>query len=501
MRASGDATPPSPCIDPHMRRTAGYALIVLALACGTAGSSKKSPEATAGGEPDPAPPAAAQSGPIETRDQLAAKALARLPDIQRGVAHLRGLAFAHPVVGQQQSTADFRKFVQAEIARELPPAKSKALSAALFHLGLLRQPIDLARVTEDAVVSQAGAYYDPERKKFFLVMVPRQELMLDTISSHELVHALQDQQIGLQHYYKGHDGDGPPTINEDEINARRFVIEGDATLVMMAYAAYAMTKQNLLEPRFLPALRPQIDRLARLSVDELKAMSRDQAKTYANMGDEIQAAIDAMDQIPPIILVPLLESYTKGAMPVLEAFAQGGWDAVAELYRHPPTSTEQVLHPATKLVPKRDHPVALDIPAPAGWDLLYSEVLGELGWRVYFMHWGPSQAKAATEGWDGDRYAVYEKNGQRLGLIATTWDSPADAREFADAYAASLVVRFAGAQPADSSAGMTAFRRPDGTWIVIKVAGSDVHIVDGAEDKASLRLLSRVKKTRVPGDQ
>ena len=80
------------------------------------------------------------------------------------------------------------------------------------------------------MITQAGGYYDPNQGKFFLVMVPNSDLILDTISSHELMHALQDQHFGLNRYYYGHDGEGPSKFNDDEVSARRFIVEGEATL-------------------------------------------------------------------------------------------------------------------------------------------------------------------------------------------------------------------------------------------------------------------------------
>ena len=61
-----------------------------------------------------------------------------------------------------------------------------------------------------------------------------------------------------------------------------------------------------------------------------------------------------MDSLPPAVLVPLVTSYMKGALVSSVAYKQGGWKAVDELYKHPPESTEQTLHPETKLFPTRD---------------------------------------------------------------------------------------------------------------------------------------------------
>jgi hypothetical protein len=485
----------------------GGAVAMLA-ACGSSKSEKKNEEPAApaaaevqpADEPAAAEPPKAKDGP--SREQLAAKALERVPDIQNGVAELRALKFKSAVPAEYQNEAEFRAFVEKEIQRELPPDKAKSMSRALHHIGLLKDALDLPKVLEDAMVSQAGAYYDPAQKKFFLVMVPQSDLILDTISSHELTHALQDQHFDLNRYYYGHDGDGPPKFNEDELNARRFIVEGEATFVMVAYGGYAMAKVNMLEDKFIKQLRPQLEMFAKMDIEQLRTMTQQQASAFEDMGDDFKKSLEAMDKIPLYILVPLLESYMKGVMPVYEAYLDGGWKSVSKLYTDPPNSTEQVLHPATKLVPKRDYPIAVTLPELEGATEVQSEVLGELGWRVYFMLWEPKDVdvNAAAAGWDGDRYTVYEKDGKLVGLIATTWDDQKEADEFADAYMKSLAVRFPEGK-ASASKGWDAVSRTDGTSVFLRKNGKDVFIVDGDTDGALLDLVSKAKKKRHKKDR
>src|SRR5690606_7026276 len=126
----------------------------------------------------------------EQKKQRAEKALARVDAIQPRLAKLRGLAFDHPVPTAYQTTDDFRAFLKRELAKELPPEKSQNLSAAFLHIGLLEKPVDLATAYEQTMATQAAAYYDPAAKKFFMVMVPDSDSVLDVISAHELVHGL-----------------------------------------------------------------------------------------------------------------------------------------------------------------------------------------------------------------------------------------------------------------------------------------------------------------------
>jgi hypothetical protein len=421
----------------------------------------------------------------EARRNRAKAALGRVATIEPEVAKLRALAFTHEVPTKYQTVTEFRTFVRGEIAKELPGERSRDMSAALAHLGLLVKPIDIAAVEEQAMTTQAGAYYDPAAKAFFLVMVPEAKLMLDTISAHELTHALQDQHFDLTKYLPS---DG--TLDDDAATARRFVAEGDATLVMTLFMAHAFAGDTP-SSALVGQLRRRITRFAALEVDALKAQSKAQSALFGAMDSDIQKSIDAMDDIPPIVLVPLLDAYMKGALVALTAYEHGGWPSVDELYRTPPVSTEQVLHPATKLFPVREPPRRVTL-ARTTDPKLADNVLGELQWQIYFQLWKSPRAAEAAEGWGGDRYVVTRrKDGRLIGRIATIWDTAADAQQFADAYLASLAARFPGADTSRPAAGIA---RPDGGRVFVRTIGSRVFIVDGADDAGALDAVVRTTR-------
>ncbi|HET9988344.1 MAG TPA: hypothetical protein VFQ65_07485, partial [Kofleriaceae bacterium] len=213
------------------------ALVAIGCAC----KGHQPPPPTKGGmaaAADPwGVPAATGNVAAETpaaRKQRAEQALARVAQIMPKLAKLRGLAFDREVPREYQTAAEFRAFVRGEIARDLPAQQAADTSAALFHIGLMNRPGNLAALEEQALTSEAGAYYDPRKKKFFLVMVPPTDLMLDTMSAHELTHALQDQHFDLDAFMPP--GPASDTLDADHQIARRFVAEGDATFTMFLYA-------------------------------------------------------------------------------------------------------------------------------------------------------------------------------------------------------------------------------------------------------------------------
>jgi hypothetical protein len=407
--------------------------------------------------------------------------LARIATIKSGLAALRDLPFKDDVPAEFQSTKDFRSFVAAEIKSDPTASQSAATAKAMFHIGLLTQLVDLDQTIEDALVSQAAAYYDPKQKKFFIVMVPTEDIGLDTIAAHELTHALQDQYFGLTAYLEP-----KVPLDNDQATARKFIVEGEATLTMFAYAGEAMAGgalggKHMLDPALRPMLKPGLQTAANMSIDDFKAMTKAQAAGAHGMTDDIKKAIDAMDTIPPLILVPMMDSYMKGMMAVFAAYEAGGWKEVGNLYAHPPDSTEQVLHPDTKLYPKRDVPKKVTLPALPGYTEVFGNTLGELEWRIYFSLWKKDVALDAAAGWDGDHFSVVtDKDGALVGLIATTWDSKAEAKEFATDYQATIAVRF----PAKERT----------VWV--KTVGANVFIVDGGTDPKLIDKLAKGAKVK-----
>ncbi|MEO8549252.1 MAG: hypothetical protein ABI678_04745 [Kofleriaceae bacterium] len=390
--------------------------------------------------------------------------LVRVVEMQAGLADARHLALEHPIPAEFQRTSEFRQFVRRNVNGD----KAKHRAVALTELGLLPAATDLGRAIEDAQVSQAAAYYDPSAKKFFIVMVPKSEQLLDQLAAHELTHGLQDQHFDLKAYL------GQPGLDSDASAARRFVVEGDAMFTSIVYLVFEQTHLHTLSDKQLEALHAYLDKLASADITSMAATLKQQAKVNETMDPEIQRAFDAMDKIPPTILVPLLEAYMQGAVVALAGYRYGGWTAVDALYHDPPTSTEQVLHP-DRLFGTRDLPHHVTLPTLDGYEVVDSDVLGELQWSVYFSLWKHGANAHPEHDWGGDRYSVLrDKGGKLLTLIATTWDTREAAMAFYDAYLSTLKTRFPDGEPGKSGTA----DRLSAIWV--RRSANRVFIVDGA---------------------
>jgi hypothetical protein len=123
-------------------------------------------------------------------------------------------------------------------------------------------------------------------------------------------------------------------------------------------------------------------------------------------------------------------------------------------YADPPQSTEQILHPEKYL--SRDEPQILALPPLSdtlgtGWHLVEAETLGEFQTNLYLAQQvDQATADLASQGWDGDQYALYVKDDATLLAFATVWDTLADREEFVSATTQYADARFA--QPPSRSA-------------------------------------------------
>jgi hypothetical protein len=367
------------------------------------------------------------------------------------VEQLRGLTFKQPVDVDVVDDAAMREYVLARLAAFEQEERLEILQEAYRLLGLIPQQAKLLDLVLVAMEEQAGGYYDPGNKSYYLMDdVPQAAAPIFT--AHELTHALEDQHYDLDARLRS-------TIdNDDRAIAMSAVHEGSATLLMSVYLAGAM-------------LRGEIDAGA------LQAMAAGEA-----------GKAEKLRSMPDVLVRQLIGPYVLGA-----TFLSGGnllsmaagypAAAIDRAMKEGPTSSEQILHPEKYWDDEqRDEPRKVTIPSPKkalgrGWKLEGKGVLGELtlgplvGAATPFMSAMPDPAgwtNAAASGWGGDQWQLWRRDGKRLLLLRVDWDSPADAEEFVAAL-------------------------PDGR-LAIRRQQERVAIVAGDAGEKTERLLSRMLK-------
>jgi hypothetical protein len=343
----------------------------------------------------------------------------RLKDLLGQAEKYRGLAARRPVpsgvVGEQALQG---KMVEA-LEDDVTPEEMKALEVSLKAFGLIPETMDLSSYYPKLLSSQVAGYYDPVRRYLAIVRreggilgekagAEQQQSAEGMVLVHELVHALQDQHFDLRKF-------APADPMSDAATARVALVEGDATLAMMSYASGGKVEE-------MPGVAEAMERWM--------SDSKQVAAAMPDMpgGEELAKA-------PAFLRDSLLFGYLRGFIFSLDVKKQGGQKLLDYAFStDPPRSSEQILHPE-KWHGRRDDPVVLVWPdlsrALAGYGKPAEGELGEATVAILLREGMKDGAKAtaAAAGWGGDRFAVYEKEGRRVLLWLTEWDSEADARE------------------------------------------------------------------------
>lgn len=435
-------------------------------------------------------PAPAQESRPATRPDKAVQ-LAR--EIASEVARLRGLPKKEEIQAATYTVEELKERLKQMLDEEMPAQKLTAHARGLELLGLLPAGYDLRQGMLSLLEEQVAGFYDPASDQLRLVdrsmdlegagglgsllgsgMLQAEDAQ-GLLMAHEITHALQDQHFDLEAYL-------PAELaleSDDLTTALHSVPEGDATVTMMLWL---LNKRMGLDAARFFAM-----------ADRLKAGMKLGGALETGAGPRFAAA-------PPYLQQYLLFPYLRGMLLCLEA---GSFDAVDRIFRKPPLSTEQVLHPAKLLGKEPDHPMVLDLPdlaAELGEDarLLTGNALGELYIRVLLEEGGGTGAARVAAGWDGDRYEVYDRGEGRATLVwLTTWDTPEDAGEFQDAAGAWLSGSASPGTQEDVDWAAPYLVRKDGTADLLVRRGQDVVILLAAPRGADVRLVRKVlEKTR-----
>jgi hypothetical protein len=148
------------------------------------------------------------------------------------------------------------------------------------------------------------------------------------------------------------------------------------------------------------------------------------------------------DQSPLYLRLTLVFPYTDGMMFQNDVLARHGEEAFAEVFRHPPTTTQQIIHPEKYF----DHtdPTSPELPdphLPPGYKALVGGTLGELDHAVLLEQFaGKPRAAEIAPHWRGSNFELRErkKDASVVLLYAVEWDSPEIARAYFQAYREAL---------------------------------------------------------------
>ncbi len=388
---------------------------------------------------------------------------ARVDRTARELERLRGRKLKRPVPVKLQGEADFRAYVTREVNHQLPDDLAVKESLALQAFGLLPPGYDLKKGITDLYVSQAGAYYDPKTDTFYVLKTHLPDAQFTTLVLHELAHAMQDQYFDLDAMRE----EALKNPNEDAKATLAYVYEGEASYIMML--GQLLQGDKRIDDIPLAQQEMMFQSMRDMSRDALLASALANQPAAAGEND-VRKAVQALEKVPGYMFWGLQDPYLKGQYCIHRVRVAQGWDGVDALFKNPPTSTEQVLHPE-KLVDPREEPKTVTLPDLSGalgdgWSEVYRNTLGEAGVVTFFDTHNPVAKVQAAAGWGGDSYAVFQSPSEGLLLFwETVWDETKDADEFEKALRA--------VNPTKLCAGRT------GTTMLVKKVDTKVTVIAG----------------------
>ncbi len=435
-------------------RATSFSCIIVILSLLLASCESKRSR-SAGVSPAAAIPVSARQLPPLPVRPLSANLQAMRERTMRVASDLRELKWTSEVGMTELSGWDYGTRTR-EMAEIFGGDDLRALSKLAAAGNILPEGTDLATLAASFTAVSAGATYSPLDKQVLLIS----KFSNDSLLTHEFVHALQDQNFDLMKLLEVR------PYEFDRTEAVFAIVEGDA-----------MNVQRRAE---------EGEAYSRRTLDEI---ARREDERFAEYRREVGALF------PKLLTETFIFRYRDGERFIEAVRRNRGQRGVDELFRRPPLSSEQILHPEKYNQGEAPRDVRLDEAAFAanGWRSVSSTSFGEIGVRGLLLD-GVSvrDAVRAASGWGGDRAYLFERvNSAPLFVWKSVWDKQSDAEEFFRAY--NSLERQRGsteinkAAIKDHASAQTLWHEA-GRATLVRLDGDSVIIIRGADDAINAAL-------------
>lgn len=379
---------------------------------------------------------------------------AQFEQIEQQTSKVRGLPLKHevPLVSTTESTLRYELLY--EFNKQSQQKQTLAAEKILKAMGLLKPGDNLEDIEVNVLTEQIAGTYDPETKVINVIAGKGLGSTNDQVTlSHEVTHALQDQNFGLTK---------PPldetNLNGDQSSAVDSLVEGDATDTMILYAQTYVSASDLLQ------------------------MQQEASNTSSTQ----------LDRAPLYIRESLLFPYQQGLTFVQDIKnKKGGEQEVNNALTAPPMSTQQILHPDLYLDGKHN-PRAVTMPVLTtalgkGWKNIDTDTLGEFDYQIWFQEFaGLQKSREVSDGWGGNTIQYYQGPGKNYVMPSmTVWDTDIDAQDFFDNYVNLLEGRFHSGLKKLGSTATSYLYEADGVFYYAGISG-DSTLALQSPDRATL---------------
>lgn len=341
--------------------------------------------------------------------------------VKARVQKIRGLKLTADVPVSYLSVAETESRFRTEFARQMSQEEIDTGVEEGKMIGLYPPDMKIERKDLADITLELAGFYDPRQKDIVVIDRPiavalperyrnvvTEHKKLETAGTlgHELTHALQDQHFDIEAAQKKYKGD------TDRELAYKAIVEGDATLSGFSVVTGRVDDQTI-----------------------------DYFDTH--LQDIVPVFMGRMEGKPRAMTYPLIFQYTEGARFVAEAYHRKRWDGVNALFKGPPLSTQQIMHPELYF----DHPTPAKTVKLAGyekvlrdWKKVDEDTLGELMLKIMLERTMGEQTpyvEAATK-WAGDRIVALQKGKSLTVLWMLTFRNAGSADNFDQLYSGIL---------------------------------------------------------------
>jgi hypothetical protein len=343
-------------------------------------------------------------------------------NIAKDVEHLRGLRFsklppveiigpAHVQKMQKRQAARIKRRLHGTSAKLQKLQSESKSSIELLKLAGIVAPSFSTQQTAKSLLGSVAGEFDPSSRTVKVLETPGEaDEQRATVVAHELDHSLDNS-----HFPDAFTAAGNTAASERQLAASALV-EGTATVVAARFDA-------------------------------------EHGYQAAVAGGALLSAQNAGFGVPPVLAAQFRFPYTSGAKFVRTLYDRAnGWRLVNEAFRHPPTTTAQILDPELWIQHVGSAHVTIDPALGGPLEQSYKSTSGQLDDELILALAVPARtARAASRGWDGGAVAVWQRpqgkgcaapcRRDNAAVIADRWRTIGSAARFMAQLPTYLTVR------------------------------------------------------------
>ena len=398
-----------------------------------------------------------------------AEFMAAADEVLQQMSEITGWKLKSPLKKSIRSREEIHAYVLRQMDDEKDAKERYASTRSAEAFGLIPKGFNLETFLVDLLTEQVAGLYDPKAHEFYIAdwIEPDEQRM---VMSHELTHALEDQQFQIEDWVKA------ARPNDDAEMAREAVLEGSAMAAMLDY----MLQEKGLKLRDLPDIDPSVF-----------------------VGDLTQTPL--MQKAPPFIKDSLLFPYFSGLTFSMMILKSDGWHGFYSVFAKPPANTQQIMHPELYRSNTQPKPLQLGLPdnfPDANWVLLEQNAMGEFGWEEVLKQFlQDDRAKRLAAAWNGDVYATYEEKETKKTLLVTRirLSNQEAASRFFGQYSEALEKKQAERSNLLRQPNLFSFTTPDG-GVFLQCFKDECVTLEGGDRTQFLKWIKSLGWSSAPGD-